>query len=152
MISKIGPCFKRQPEKKVQIRSILENKNLDINENKIESGTKIILYQVHDGENKIFQLVNNSDGTISFKNKGYTIDVKNEEAEDEALIQIWEPNNTAAQKLYLVNTGLGDYTIHSAINPIYIIDVCYGETNDGTAIYLWKFNLTKAQRFKILYI
>ena len=35
MISKIGPCFKRQPEKKVQIRSILENKNLDINENKI---------------------------------------------------------------------------------------------------------------------
>ena len=96
--------------------------------------------------------MNNSDGTVTFKNKEYAIDVQNGEAKDGAIIQIWETNNTAAQKFYLVDTGLGYCTIHSAINPQYVIDVRYGETNDGTQIQLWKFNLSQAQRFKIKHL
>ena len=151
MICKVGPCFKKQPENKVQIKSKLANKNLDINENKIENGTKIILWEAHDGENQKFKLVNNPDGTVTFKNKGYAIDVQNGEAKDGAVIQIYESNNTAAQKFYLVHLGFGNYyTIHSAINPLYVIDVCGAQATDGNKIQLWKFNFTDAQKFKIV--
>lgn len=150
MISKIGPCFKKQKKNKIHIRSALGNKNLDINENKIENGTPIILFKHHGGENQIFNPVYNSDGTVTFKNKNYAIDVKNGEAKNEAVIQLWEYNGTAAQKFYLVDTSLGDFTIHSAIDPKYVLDVKNGENKDGNIIQLYELNLTLAQRFKLI--
>ena len=150
MITKVGPCFKKQTNNKIHIRSVLGNKNLDINENKIKNGTAIILYTHHGGENQIFNPVYNSDGTVTFKNKDYAIDVKNGEAKDEGVIQLWECNGTAAQKFYLLKTGLGDITIHSAINPLYVLDVPGGDSHDGNKIQLYKLNLSKAQRFKLV--
>lgn len=146
----IGPCFMKQTKGKVHIRSVLANKNLDISENKIQNGTPIILFQAHGAENQIFNQIKNSDGTYTFGNKNFAIDVRNGEAKDGTIIQIWEKNGTASQKFYLVETGLGDYTIHSAINPAYVIDVKNGETHDCNTIQLWKLNLTLAQRFKLL--
>lgn len=66
MISKIGPCFKKQKKNKIHIKSALGNKNLDINENKIENRTPIILFNHHGGENQLFNPVYNSDGTVTF--------------------------------------------------------------------------------------
>ena len=150
MISKIGPCFMKQTKNKVHIRSTLGNKNLDINENKMENGTPIILYTHHGGENQIFYLVYNSDNTVTFKNKNYAIDVKNGEAFNGAVIQLWECNNTLAQKFYIIDALFGEYTIHSAIDPSFVLDVKNGENVDGNTIQLYKLNLTKAQRFKLI--
>ena len=150
MISKIGPCFMKQTKNKVHIRSALGNKNLDINENKMQSGTPIILYEHHGGENQIFYTVYNSDNTVTFKNKNFAIDVKNGEAFNGAVIQLWECNNTLAQKFYIVDAFFGEYTIHSAIDPTFVLDVKNGENVDGNTIQLYKLNLTKAQRFKLI--
>ena len=150
MISKIGPCFMEQTKNKVHIRSALGNKNLDINENKMQNGTPIILYEHHRGENQIFYPVYNSDNTVSFKIKNYVIDVKNGEAFNVAVIQLWECNNTLAQKFYIVDAFFGEYTIHSAIDPTFVLDVKNGENIDGNTIQLYKLNLTKAQRFKLI--
>ena len=95
MISKIGPCFMKQTKNKVHIRS-LGNKNLDINENKMTNGNSIIFYIHHGGENQIFNLVYNSDNTVTFKNKNYAIDVKNGEAKNGSVIQLDEYNDTLA--------------------------------------------------------
>ena len=51
IIEKIGPCFKKQTKNKVHIRTALGHKNLDIEENNIKSGTPIILFEHHGGEN-----------------------------------------------------------------------------------------------------
>ena len=150
MISKIGPCFMKQTKNKVHIRSLLGNKNLDINENKMTNGNSIILYTHHGGENQIFNLVYNSDNTVTFKNKNYAIDVKNGEAKNGAVIQLYEYNGTAAQKFYLVDSGIGFMSIHSAINPAYVLDVKNGEDYDGNTIQLYKLNFTVAQRFKLV--
>ena len=150
MISKVGPCFMKQTNNKVLIRSVLGKKNLDINENKMKNGTAIILYTHHGGENQIFNPIYNSDRTVTFKSKNYAIDVKNGEAKNEGMIQLWECNGSAAQKFYLLETGLGDITIHSAINPAYVLDVKGGESHDGNTIQLYKLNLTNAQRFKLV--
>ena len=61
---------------------------------------------------------------LLFKHKNYAIDVKNGEAKNEAVIQLWEYNGTAAQKFYLIDTSLGDFTIHSAIDPKYNTTLC----------------------------
>ena len=87
---------------------------------------------------------------LLFKHKKYAIDVKNGEAKNEAVIQLWEYNGTAAQKFYLIDTSLGDFTIHSAIDPKYVLDVKNGENKDGNIIQLYALNLTLAQRFKMI--
>ena len=149
MISKIGPCFMKQTNK-VHIRSLLGNKNLDINENKMTNGNSIILYIHYGRENQIFYLVYNSDNTVTFKNKNYAIDVKNGEAKNGSVIQLYEYNDTLAQKFYLVDSGIGYVTIHSAINPIYVLDVKNGEDYDRNTKQLYKLNFTVAQRFKLV--
>lgn len=150
MIIKVGPCFMKQTKNKVHIRSALGNKNLDINENKMENGTSIILYTHHGGENQIFYIEYNSDGTVTFKNKNYAIDVKYAEVKNGTIIQLWECNGTAAQKFYLLEDGLGHVTIHSALNPRYVIDVQGAKNVDGNVIQLYEFNFTKAQKFKLI--
>ena len=72
------------------------------------------------------------------------------EAKNEAVIQLWEYNGTAAQKFYLIDTSLGDFTIHSAIDPKYVLDVKNGENKDGNIIQLYTLNLSLAQRFKLI--
>ncbi len=73
------------------------------------NGNSIILYIHHGRENQIFYLVYNSDNTVTFKNKNYAIDVKNCEAKNGSVIQLYEYNETLAQKFYLVDSGIGYY-------------------------------------------
>ena len=144
MITKIGPCFKRQYKKNtVQIRSILGDKNLDIKGNKIENQTEIILYQAHGGESQTFIPNYNFDLTVTFVKGKYAIDVRWGEAKNGTVIQIWEKNNTLSQKFILLEHSSGYVSIHSAINPMFVIDVEGACTDDYTKCpKFWKINST----------
>ena len=85
-------------DEEVVIRSSLAHKNLDIEYNKIRSGTKIILFDAHGGESQTFLKVDNHDGTYSFKKYGHAIDVRSSEIKCGTQIQLWEDNGTKAQK------------------------------------------------------
>ena len=151
MITKIGPCFKRQYKKNtVQIRSILGDKNLDIKGNKIENQTEIILYQAHGGESQTFIPNYNFDLTVTFVKGKYAIDVRWGEAKNGTVIQIWEQNNTLSQKFILLEHSSGYVSIHSAINPMFVIDVEGACTDDYTKIQLYQYNGSNAQLFKLV--
>lgn len=151
MIQKIGPCYKNQNRRIVQIRSALGDYNLDIFENNLNNGTKIILYYAHNGESQTFFKEDYSDGTCSFVRKGYAIDVESANAKNETKIQIYECNGTNAQKFKLKNEGGDYYSIHSALDDNYVIDVSNGKAENYTKIQLYEYNGTNAQKFKFIY-
>ncbi len=62
-------------------------------------------------------------------------------------MQLWEGNNTCAQKWYFDEIGDGEYVILSACSGL-AIDVYAGKIGNGVNIQLWDFNYTKAQKWK----
>ena len=135
----------------VIIRSVLAYKNLDIQHNKLENGTPIILYDAHGGESQLFELKHNGDGTVTFYKNGYAIDVRYSEIKNGTIIQIYKSNGTNAQKFYLKNQGEDLYSIQSAINQNYCIDINGSMTHNFNKIQLWNWNGTNAQIFKLIY-
>ena len=133
-----------------QIRSALGNVNLDVKWNNFTNGTEIILYRAHGGGSQTFLKCKNDDGTYTFKKNGFAIDVKNGKIENGTVIQIWECNNTKAQKFYLKDRGEGYVSIHSALDQNYVIDVLSSGTHDGNKIQLYQFNGTNAQKFRFI--
>jgi len=133
-------------DEEIVIRSSLANKNLDIENNNIKSGAKLILSDAHGGGSQSFIKVDNNDGTFSFKKYGYAIDVRFNEIKNGAQIQILEYNGTNAQKFYLKDRGNGYVSIHSAIIKNYCINVL----NNFNTIQLWESNGTNAQNFKLI--
>lgn len=146
-------CLKRQKPGKVQIKAYYNFKVLDIREAKMKNGTEIILCQSHGRDNQIFDMIYNSDDTVTFKNKNFAIDIKDGEAKEGAIIQISEYTGTISQRFYLINTGYGNFNIHSAINPRYVITLCDEETKDINKVRLsWLYSqYTSTQGFNLVY-
>lgn len=144
-------CFKPHYNNPVTIRSALDNnKVLDICGRQIKNWTQIILFRDNSGFNQAFDMIAYDDGAYAFVNSNkFAIDVENGQAFSGAKIQLYELNNTKAQKFYLIKREAPYFSIHSALNPKYVIDVSNGDSNDGTKIQLWEYNGTKAQFFKI---
>jgi len=145
--------WKRYINKKVQIRSILNNanSNLDIEGgNRIENEVNIILFQAHGGWNQKFRMILNKDGAVTFSNGDYSINVSDGKASNGAQINIWETNYSKAQKFYIEEIGNNWLRIHSAINQNYCIDVNDGCSDNLTKIQLWEKNDSDAQKFKFI--
>ena len=137
-------------DRNIVIRSTLCNSNLDICGNNIKNYTPIILYQAHGGESQTFYLVHNSDGSVTFKKNNYAIDVKWSRMFNGNVIQIYECNNTNAQKFFCKDRENGYKSIHSAIDQRFCIDVEHSQTKDFTKIQIWEWNNTNAQKFKFI--
>lgn len=144
------------PPGKIQIKSYFDNNSFDIRGGKIEDGKEIILYPSHGRKNQIFDMIYNSDNTVTFKNGDFAISVKDGKVTD-ATIQISKCDDTAAQKFYLVNTTLGLYNIHSAINTNYAISIAPCKEEDKnkkykriTLSYLYS-QYSSDQGFRLIY-
>lgn len=66
------------------------------------------------------------------------------------IIQIYECNNTNAQKFFCKDRENGYKSIHSAIDQRFCIDVEHSQTKDFTKIQIWEWNNTNAQKFKFI--
>lgn len=147
MISKEYYCFTHH-DLKVNIRSALGEKNLDVCQCKIKNETEIILYQAHGGNNQTFIMMKNNDNTFTFIiGEHYAIDVRWGQAANGTQIQIYEYNQTNAQKFYIKDENDGYFSIHSAINSNYVIDV---DTGSNVKVQLWEYHGGKNQKFKFI--
>ena len=102
------------------------------------------------GENQTFLQVINSDGTYTFLKGKYVIDVKLGQVENDNSIQIYESNNTGAQKFYLKEEGDGYVSIHFSLNGDYVIDVPGGSPDNCNRIILFKYHGRANQKFKFI--
>lgn len=151
---KMAICLKRIPPGKIQLKSYYDDNSLDIRGGKIEEGTEIILYPSNGKKHQLFNMVYNSDNTVTYKNGDFAITVKDGNAYTGANIQISECNDTASQKFYLVNSAYGGYNIHSAIDTNYVITIGKEEEKNKkikkiTLSYYSQFS--SEQRFKLIY-
>lgn len=80
-------------------------------------------------------------------NRNYVIDLSNSATYDGNNIQLWENNNTKAQKWFVWQQKDGSITISSLIDATAKIDLNNSETFNGNNIQIWKSNGTNAQRW-----
>ena len=120
---------------------------MDIEGANKKKGTKIILYDAHREWNQKFKLLLNSDGSVTFENGGFALDVTSSNAKNGTQIQLWERNYTNAQKFYLECIGNDRFIIHSSINQKFCIDVSGSKNENGTKIQLYEKNGSNAQIF-----
>ena len=103
----------------------------------------------------LFSLVVNAqviaDGVYVIKssiNPNYVIDLSGSNVFNGNNIQLWERNNTNAQKWIIENVN-GAVIIKSSINKSFVIDLNRSNAASGTNIQLWESNGTKAQRWYV---
>ena len=104
----------------------------------------------------LFSLVVNAqviaDGVYVIKssvNPNYVIDLSGSNVFNGNNIQLWERNNTNAQKWIVENVN-GAVIIKSSINKSFVIDLNRSNAASGTNIQLWESNGTKAQRWYVM--
>lgn len=77
--------------------------SLDVNGNGKACGTNIIQYRNHGGDNQIWKLVINEDGTITFysKSNGLALDFAGQRCQNFTNVSTWTPNGSMAQKFVI---------------------------------------------------
>ena len=80
----------------------------------------------------------------------FVIDLDNSQAECWRNIQLWEWNNTNAQKWYVEdNPGSHSVTIRSMVNRNFVLDLYHSELHNGNNIQLYQDDDTSAQEWKL---
>ena len=142
------------------------NKCIDVSEGKIASGQNVHIWDYCGNSNQKWNLTQTeeaapykgltradvSDGwyTIHSKaNTSYALDVANASATNGANIQLWNFNDTAAQKFYIKSEGDNLYTISTGLSGRFSLDVADGNFANGTNLQQWGNNGTAAQKWKI---
>ena len=129
---------------------MLCNKNLDgVN---LQRSNHIHIWDVHHGDNQKFRIIENNDGSVTFVNGNKAIDVRGAIVENGNAIQIYDRNDTKAQRFFIRDRGNGWVSIHSALNQRYCIDVCNFGTSNGTKVNLWEYKESNNsnQKFKLI--
>ena len=80
------------------------NSALDITGNGKTAGTNIIQYRKHDGENQVWKVQKNDDGSVTFiaANSGLALDFVGARCQNFTNVALWTPNGSYAQKFTLV--------------------------------------------------
>ena len=91
-----------------------------------------------------------SDGTykITHKATGKVLDVSNASDADFANVQIYDSNNTRAQRWYVYQKE-GKFIIRSAVSKTRVLDVFSGNIATGSNISIYTRNYSNAQMFSI---
>ena len=79
----------------------------------------------------------------------YVLDLNNASTNNGTNIQLYNNNNTDAQKWYIKRISNNNYTIATQLNKNMVIDVAGGIKKDRTNIQLYHSNNTKAQSWNI---
>lgn len=154
--------IRRAEENYYIIMAKSSGKVLDAEKGGMESETNIIQYSLNGNgsDNQLWELLSNSDGTYSFRNKlnGLYLDLFGGVAENGRNIQCYEGNDSLAQKFILTkvenlagNSDIaeGYYQIKSAVNLEYVVDIDHAYLEDGTNVQLYFNNNAENQIFYI---
>ena len=141
----------------VSLKNIATGKVLDVQNGLSTDGTKLQVYTYNATNAQLFD-VNSIDalsgGTYhiqAFQNIKYVIDIANGSASNGANIQLYQNNDSGAQKWNISKNGDGSYTIKNAANGK-VLDVESGNAFDGANIQLYQANGTAAQRWYVEYV
>lgn len=140
------------------ISSVSSNKVLAINdENKL-------IQKTEDGninEKWIIKPYENDKYTFVSLANNYCIDIPSANASNGEKLQVYESNNSDAQKFYLTDRNPiqgvqsvedGTYKIITPIDNMKAFDVTDGLNTDGTEIQLWDNYVSNQQRYEIIYV
>ena len=119
------------------IKSVSAQKYLQVTQNTGANGQNVEIGTGTGVEGQKWNLVNNSDGTVTFTTAlgNYMLDVANGSDSNCANIQIYSAWGGDAQRFYLEETGSGSFTISTkASNGTKYLDVANRSTSDGANV------------------
>lgn len=98
-----GFLIKKQSNGYYSISALHSNLVFDVEKGGRTNGSNVIQYEYHGGDNQLWKIVKTNDGYYSFINKqnNMYLDVNGAAFSNGSNIQVWEGNNTLAQKFYL---------------------------------------------------
>lgn len=141
------------------IKSIDNNYCLDLSGANTENGTNIQLYQCNNTNAQKFRLIKEvtpvktiEDGTYiinSSLNQNKVIDVYGGNQANYTNVQLYDKNNTNAQKWIIKYLDNGYYSISSKLNRKKCLDINGASFTSGTNVQLYDCNNTNAQTWII---
>ena len=130
---------------------------VDINGADAENGVNIQQWSANDSGSQYFKFYETeyeqeiANGTYAFHSSvdgDYYMDIAQGSEEEGVNTQIWDGNNSNAQKFQITYLGNGEYKITCVCSGL-ALDVDNGKTENGTAVRQWEYNGTDAQRWRI---
>ncbi|WP_165496224.1 RICIN domain-containing protein [Alloscardovia theropitheci] len=124
-----------------------EKVSVDVSGASRDNGVQMHVYGYNKSNAQRFRFTRNSDGsyTITNVNSGKVLDISAGVARNNARIQQWDSNGSAAQRWYIRNLGNG-YALQSALGN-WAIDLNGASTANGNPIQLYTPNGSDAQKF-----
>lgn len=157
-IPMISPCANFMKFLDIKIVSAIDsNKVLDLAGGNVSNHTNIQIWDdCYGNKNQIWRLFkNDEDFSFSIRtshNFNFAIDVSGSGTFDGNNIQLYEWNNTNAQKFYIFIDNEGRFEFLSKCNKNFAIDLKYSQTHNGNNIHLWSRNGSLAQKFYIKFV
>ena len=109
---------------------------------------KLAALDHNDYQKWLFERQSNLSYKITNVATGKCLDIKGGTIENKTNIQVYNSNDSAAQRWYIAKNGSG-YSLISAKDTGYAVDINGGTMSAGTNIQLWKKNTSNAQIFNI---
>ncbi|CAF3898834.1 unnamed protein product [Rotaria magnacalcarata] len=124
-----------------QLLNVQSNKVLDIYGKGTDDGTNVQIFVNHGGENQIWVIHANQDGTVKLINphSGKVLDVYGSGTSDGTNVQIFTDNGSNAQKWHVQGIEGGKYKLIN-VGSSKALDVTSSGTSDGTNVQMWSDN------------
>ena len=137
------------------IATFLDN-TMRLNKKKVTVSNDILSYNVelkiiHSNKNNNIDYAVIQDGIYTLTPKhasGMRLDVNGASKDNGANVQIYQSNNTDAQKFTFKHLGNGYYSITNVVSGK-VVDVAGGHSKAGTNVQQWTFGNSSAQQWKL---
>lgn len=128
------------------------SKGFDVEGAEKENGVRLHVWEIHGGDNQVFYLERQNDGTykITAKHSNLSVEVRNSSHENEADVAQWDYADGYDCKLwYVIDCGSGYYKFVNKESKK-CIDIQGNGVENGTRIWQYEDNGTDAQRFQLV--
>jgi len=126
------------------------NQCLDVCCASLDSGAKVQSYAGNNTPAQRYQIIQNSDGTYTFRNinSGKVLDLRNAQASNNGVVWQYASNGSDAQKWFIYDLGDG-YKITSKVNQSYCFTIANPQAANGTVLQVSLDTDDISQRFVI---
>lgn len=130
---------------------VVDQSALDIVEARTNSGANVYLWNLHGHYNQLWRVtynVGSDDYTIINPRSGHSLDLSTGITEENRNVQIWENNNTCAQRWNITKTADdGYYHISSVCNPDYVLDCTGSPVIAGSNLVIKSATTSESQKW-----
>ena len=141
----------------IVLKNAANGRVLDVAGAVSDDGTRVQTYMANGTTAQRFKMVSTpvlSEGTYlirTYSNKKQVLDVASGTRKQGGNIQVWESNDTGAQKWKVTLKSDGTYVFTNARSKK-VLDVLNESTTPGTNVQQWKENGSNAQKWKVEYL